>query len=76
MNFRFWGTIKNDVYAQEIRDMDDLKDKIRAAFRKYEVNFRVLDRVMDACEDRLRQCHLSGGAKVELCRKKNCSCQG
>ena len=75
LNFRLWGTIKNDVYAQEIRDKADLIEKIKAAFRRYETDFHVLQKVMNEMTRRLVEIHLRDGGKVEVCRKKNCKCQ-
>ena len=69
--YSLWGYVKNRVYAQEIRDMDDLKEKIREAFRS--INHATLGKVFDEFKRRLRDCELLNGGKVEVCRKRQCA---
>ena len=77
MYFRLWSHVKALVYAQPIahNDLNDLKLKIRGAFDQLRSNFRILNNVMDGFETRLLQCELLEGGKVEVCRRKLCTCQ-
>ena len=69
-NSSLWGYIKNRVYAQPIADINDLKEKIRDAFRS--IPLSMLARVYDGFRRRLEDCELLNGGKVEVCRKRDC----
>ena len=70
-NSSLWGYVKNRVYAQPIRDMNDLQEKIREAFSSISVS--MLGNVFDEFKRRLRDCELLNGGKVEVCRKRQCA---
>jgi hypothetical protein len=63
-DFFFWGNIKNIVYAEKIRDLQHLKDRICAAIEK--VTPKMLSRVWDEAEYRLDFCRATNGAHIEI----------
>ena len=76
-NSSLWGYVKNRVYSKPIvgntdaERMNDLKDKIREAFRS--ITLAMLGNVFQSFKNRLEDCEKLAGAHVEVCRIRDCA---
>ena len=59
-----WGFVKNDVYSQRPKDIDDLNEKFGAAFQ--EVTPPKLHHTWNAISSRYELCRLRNGGHVEV----------
>lgn len=63
LDFFLWGHIKNEVYRTVPTTVEDMRERIRAAFRG--ISPEVLRAVSRACESRLRLCLQQEGRHFE-----------
>ena len=63
LDFWLWGSVKNKVYATNVRDLNDLKTRISLAFN--EVSREVCQRVMCETFRRFHLCIERNGLQVE-----------
>ena len=64
LDFFFWGHIKNVVYAEKIRDINHLRERIIAAVET--VTPAMLANTWRAVEYRLDVCRATNGSHVEV----------
>lgn len=64
LDFFLWGTLKNEVYKTQTRDMDDLKEKIRIACDHIDGNMlhKITNREV---RKRFEKCATEGGGHIE-----------
>ncbi|KAJ4442082.1 hypothetical protein ANN_11948 [Periplaneta americana] len=63
-DFFLWGFVKNDVYAQRLRDIHDLRAKIFSAFEK--VTPEMLGHTWEELATRYELCRVRNGGQVEV----------
>ena len=54
MDFFFWGVLKDKVYSQKSRGVDDLKNHIRDAFQEINVQSDLCEKVCQSVRNRLQ----------------------
>lgn len=64
MDFFLWGFLKSKVYTQQILTLEELKQRIDAAFE--EVTEGMIDRAFESYERRLHRCVETNGQTLEL----------
>lgn len=62
-DYFLWGTLKNRVYKTEIQDIEQLKDRIHAAFRS--IRRRDLRRTIENMKKRIGNCIAQNGGLFE-----------
>ena len=55
MDFFFWGVLKDKVYSQKPRSVDDLKNH-RDAFQEISAQSELCEKVCRSVRDRLQSC--------------------
>ena len=68
MNFFFWGVLKDKVYSQKRRSVDDLKNYIRDAFQEINAQSDLCEKVCRSVRDRLQSCVNQEGKQFEHLR--------
>ena len=62
-DFFLWGFVKNEVYAQKINSMEELKQKIRRSIRN--INAETLNNVVHSISIRCKECVKRRGGYLE-----------
>ena len=68
MDFFFWGVLKDKVYSQKPRSVDDLKNYIRDAFQEINAQRDLSEKVCRSVRDRLQSCVNQEGKQLERLR--------
>ena len=68
MDFLFWGVLKDKVYSQKPRSVDDLKNYIIDAFQEIHAQSDVCEKVCRSVRDRLQSCVNQEGKQFEHLR--------
>ena len=65
MDFFFWGVLKDKVYSQKPRSVDDLKNYIRDSFQEINAQSDLCENVCQSVRDRLQSCVNQEGKQFE-----------
>ena len=68
MDFFFWGVIKDKVYSQKPRSVDNLKNYISNAFQEINIQSDLCENVCPSVRDRLQSCVNQEGKQFEHLR--------
>ena len=65
MDFFFWGVLKDKVYSQKPRIVNDLKNHIREAFHEINAQSDLCEKVCRNVRDRFQSCVNQEGKQFE-----------
>ena len=68
MDFFFWEVLKDKVYSQKPKSVDDLKNYIRDAFQEINAQSDLCENVCRSVRDRLQSCVNQEGKQFEHLR--------
>jgi len=63
MDFSFWGIVKDDVYATACDDCEEMKDRIRASFRRLDGS-QAMRNATASAKTRMEMCFQEGGIRA------------
>ena len=66
--FFFWGVLKDKIYSQKSRSVDDLKNYVRDAFQENNTQSDLCEKVCRSVRDRLQSCGNQEGKQFEHLR--------
>ena len=63
VDYAVWGILQERVYRRRIRDVDHLKERLIAEWRRLDQN--IIDRAVNQWRERLRGCVIQNGGHFE-----------